>query len=959
MESMRSLVALPMLLLHVAAGQGPLGVETDCAMRALLLRHALSVQPALSSASRRHVFDSLELAHRCNATPPAPAPRGAAGSPPPAATPKGALVVDYARGDDGAPGTAARPLKTVARALELAAARKPAERAVALRAGTHFLAATLELTPRHSHLRLAAYCSGSGPCEQAWLSGSVALGALQWKQHNVSGGSNVWKASVSAAAVAAGAVGGASLHWLEDSEHTTVLDLARFPNRIPSTGTLDKPSLLDVMSRCDRACSSRWLACSSRDCLFADLCLLGVMSSTDAMWERAPALKAATTYVEQAPDLSIPRSVSHYANHWMSGVGGECARFDPPAGFICTNASGGGYGWDDLGPFFPVALSLHNASAMFPNLRNWGAGGEGVTAATITSWTNGWYTSTIPLASLERKAANTMLLFDVESWSPQGGRSWHFDISKGPAHLCTGNVRNTDCGPLKVEGLLAELDAPNEFYFSRKTSELYLFYNSSSSSSSGKADAKAAPPASRMLVVPALKELIAIRGSYGAGEPAAGPPTQAVLNVSISGLGFRDSATSVLAKHGIPSGGDWSLQRTAALFLEGTEGVTVSGCRFKYLGGIGYMVSGHNRDAQVLDSEFAFIGGSAAAGWGFTQSSKHEGVPAGVGVDGTDGNQPYRTRLARNVCREIGTVEKQSSCWFQAKTGNTTVEANLFFNGPRAHININDGFAGSNMIRRNGLWNSCRESGDHGAINTWDRLPYSTIVGGKATVFPLYSNVSRNFFISNYNSFDGIDNDDGSSYYDIASNVFYMGEGLKSDYRGHGKRYHDNLNIGAGVCCFQFGFITCPDDSWKSSCAEAQNVASNQFYQPGHVDHCYSNRCIQAPGGSWLHGAYAILWGCNKTQPQCHPQGNYAVMETHGNTVYRESYAQRPCAFGAANRSCDVACGGGSSAENMMSVEEFSAKCQGGSKHQPSKVVKKVPSAGQIERWACELLSIP
>ena len=57
--------------------------------------------------------------------------------------------------------------------------------------------------------------------------------------------------------------------------------------------------------------------------------------------------------------------------------------------------------------------------------------------------------------------------------------------------------------------------------------------------------------------------------------------------------------------------------------------------------------------------------------------------------------------------------------------------------------------------------------------------------------------------------------DDGSSYYDISYNVFYLNEGLKSDYHGHGKLYHDNINIGAGAidppapsswpvrCCFQ------------------------------------------------------------------------------------------------------------------------------------------------------------
>ena len=61
---------------------------------ALLLEHAQYIQPALSAARLRHVFDSLELAPRCNASlpmPPEPAP-------PPPATPSAALFVDFATG---------------------------------------------------------------------------------------------------------------------------------------------------------------------------------------------------------------------------------------------------------------------------------------------------------------------------------------------------------------------------------------------------------------------------------------------------------------------------------------------------------------------------------------------------------------------------------------------------------------------------------------------------------------------------------------------------------------------------------------------------------------------------------------------------------------------------------------------------------------------------------------------
>lgn len=81
------------------------------------------------------------------------------------------------------------------------------------------------------------------------------------------------------------------------------------------------------------------------------------------------------------------------------------------------------------------------------------------------------------------------------------------------------------------------------------------------------------------------------------------------------------------------------------------------------------------------------------------------------------------------------------------------------------------------MITHNTMWNSCRESGDHGVINTWDRTPYLSLVRtGAPSLIPAFNNVTRNLMISNYNSFAGIDNDDGSSYYDISHNVFYLNE---------------------------------------------------------------------------------------------------------------------------------------------------------------------------------------
>ena len=94
-----------------------------------------------------------------------------------------------------------------------------------------------------------------------------------------------------------------------------------------------------------------------------------------------------------------------------------------------------------------------------------------------------------------------------------------------------------------------------------------------------------------------------------------------------------------------------------------------------------------------------------------------------AGVDGTDGEHPQFTTVIGNVIREVGLYEKQSSFFIQAKTAQSIIKGNVFFNGPRAGINANDGFGGGDEIAHNLVFSSCRESGDHGQLRRQNTLP--------------------------------------------------------------------------------------------------------------------------------------------------------------------------------------------------------------------------------------------
>merc|ERR1711941_221785 len=64
-----------------------------------------------------------------------------------------------------------------------------------------------------------------------------------------------------------------------------------------------------------------------------------------------------------------------------------------------------------------------------------------------------------------------------------------------------------------------------------------------------------------------------------------------------------------------------------------------------------------------------------------------------------------------------------------ALAATTTIESNVFFNGPRAAVNFNDAFASGDVVIGNLMFNMVRETVDHGTLNAWERGPYMSDIG--------------------------------------------------------------------------------------------------------------------------------------------------------------------------------------------------------------------------------------
>ena len=68
-----------------------------------------------------------------------------------------------------------------------------------------------------------------------------------------------------------------------------------------------------------------------------------------------------------------------------------------------------------------------------------------------------------------------------------------------------------------------------------------------------------------------------------------------------------------------------------------------------------------------------------------------------------------------------------------------------------------------------------------------------TLSAGEASYEAQMNSVDHNFIIANYGASQGFDTDDGSSWYDIHDNFFFLADAWKMDYGGHDSRFTGNV----------------------------------------------------------------------------------------------------------------------------------------------------------------------
>ena len=337
-----------------------------------------------------------------------------------------------------------------------------------------------------------------------------------------------------------------------------------------------------------------------------------------------------------------------------------------------------------------------------------------------------------------------------------------------------------------VENIFEELDAPHEWYLDRKSHTLYYY-----------------PPDSLDLAkatveCTCLRSLVEFRGTE----------EKPVRFVTLRGFTFRHAARTMMETKEPLLRTDWAIYRGGAVFFEGAENCALEDSFLDQLGGNAVFVNNYNRRVAVRGCEIARAGGSGICFVGDPRAarnalSNYNQTNTADAIDRTPGpannNYPAQCLVDDCLIYLTGRVEKQTAGIEIDLAQDITVRHCSIYDMPRAGINIGDGCWGGHVIEFCDVFDTVKETGDHGSFNAWGRDRYWNLQGAKPEELPELAllDVVKPITLRNSrwrcdHGWD-VDLDDGSSNYEITNNLFLVG-GLKLR-EGFHRRVLNNIAI--------------------------------------------------------------------------------------------------------------------------------------------------------------------
>jgi hypothetical protein len=336
-----------------------------------------------------------------------------------------------------------------------------------------------------------------------------------------------------------------------------------------------------------------------------------------------------------------------------------------------------------------------------------------------------------------------------------------------------------------VENIFEELDAPGEWFHDRKAQILYFY-----------------PPKdidlnSAIVEVSRLSHLVEFSGSQ----------EKPVRYISMAGLTFRHAARTFMETKEPLLRSDWTIYRGGAVMFTGAEDCSIMDCEFDQVGGNAVFVNAYNRRIRMAGTHIHGAGATGVCFVGDPDSVRsplfeyNERQPYAQ-IDKTPGpktdNYPADCVVEDSLIHGVSMVEKQAAGIQVSMSKGITIRHCSIYDVGRAGINISEGTFGGHLIEFCDVFDTVRETGDHGSFNSWGRDRFWSLSDAPPGELPELALLDAGKTILRNNRWRcdhgwDVDLDDGSSNYEIYNNLFLRG-GLKLR-EGFHRRVYNNIAI--------------------------------------------------------------------------------------------------------------------------------------------------------------------
>jgi len=336
-----------------------------------------------------------------------------------------------------------------------------------------------------------------------------------------------------------------------------------------------------------------------------------------------------------------------------------------------------------------------------------------------------------------------------------------------------------------VENIFEELDGPGEWFHDRKTDTLYYY------------------PPDGLDIRAATFEIARLKHLVEFGGTVESP----VRHIRLAGIVFRHAARTFMEPYEPLLRSDWSIYHGGAVRFAGAEDCALEDCEFDQVGGNAVFASGYNRRVVVRGTH---IHGAGASGVCFVGDPgcvrgplfERRQTQSYRDVDRTPGPKtedfPADCVVEGCLIHNIGVVEKQAAGVQISMSRGITVRHCSIYDVGRAGINISEGTFGGHLIEFCDVFDTVRETDDHGSFNSWGRDRFYELEGAPQeeladlALLDAGKTVIRNSRWRGDLGWD-VDLDDGSSNYEIYNNLFLRGGPKLRE--GFHRRVYNNIGI--------------------------------------------------------------------------------------------------------------------------------------------------------------------